>query len=133
METRFHLLQSLNVFSHTTANKNMDVVTQLLNLFSGASAGTGACLLDLDTLTQILVVAGALNWGSIAICEEYDLVAIASTAIADALGSGDKHLAHEIERLIKGLVGVAGVYQLLNLLAPIYGFSVKNYCILTSA
>jgi uncharacterized membrane protein YuzA (DUF378 family) len=118
---------------HTPANKNMDFLTPILDIFSGASAGTGACLLDLDTLTQILVVAGALNWGTIAFCEEYDLVKIASVAVAQALGSGDKHLAHEIERLIKGLVGVAGVYQLLNLLAPIYGFSVKNYCVLTSA
>jgi uncharacterized membrane protein YuzA (DUF378 family) len=109
----------------------MSAIDAILSLFSGGLAGTGACILDLDTLTQILVVAGALNWGSIAICKDYDLVTLASDALAGIFG-GDYALAHEIDRLIKGLVGIAGVYQLLNLLAPIYGFSVKNYCILSA-
>lgn len=106
----------------------MSALDVILSLFSGGFAGTGACILDLDTLTQILVVAGALNWGSIAICADNDLVLLASEALASLLG-GD---ANTIDQLIKGLVGIAGVYQLLNLLAPIYGFSVKNYCILSA-
>lgn len=86
-----------------------DLIGQLLN--GSEPTGTETCLLDLDTLTQILVVVGALNWGSIAICcsDAGDLV----KALAECV---DPNNAKQIECFIKGLVGAAGVYQLFNLL-----------------
>jgi uncharacterized membrane protein YuzA (DUF378 family) len=80
-----------------------DLIGQLLG--SPQPTGTETCLLDLDTLTQLLVVIGALNWGSIAICcsDAGDLV----KALAQCI---DRNNASQIECFIKGLVGAAGVY-----------------------
>lgn len=107
----------------------MELIDSILSIFSGSDLdGTRTCLVDLDTLTQILIVIGALNWGSIALCpSKGDLV----TTLSAELG-GDR--AFELERLIKGLVGVAGVYQLFNLLLPFLpaGTTIINPCIIAS-
>ena len=104
----------------------------LIGSLSGtALTGTETCALDLDTLTQILVVVGALNWGSIALCinsNSGDLV----KQLAFALSPEN---ALQLEQLIKGLVGVAGVYQLFNLLLPFFapGTTIANPCLLVSS
>ncbi len=94
-----------------------------------AGSGSGSsCLLTVDTLTRILLVAGGLNWGSIALvgcspsgsvgsCADNsgDLVTQLSAAIASALNQG-KDVACTIDRVVKALVGVSAVYQALVLL-----------------
>ena len=85
-----------------------DLLSAILSIFTGGATPTGTetCCLDLDTLTQILIVVGALNWGSIALCfdsSKGDFVKQLAIALSPAN-------ARELEQLIKGLVGVAGVY-----------------------
>jgi uncharacterized membrane protein YuzA (DUF378 family) len=107
-----------------------DLLSGILSIFTGGSTltGTETCCLDLDTLTQILIVVGALNWGSIALCFDSssgDFV----KQLAQALSQSN---SRELEQLIKGLVGVAGVYQLFNLLLPFFapGTTIANPCLL---
>ena len=59
-----------------------------------------------DYLARILVIVGALNWGLVAIAE-YDLV-----AELFGLGFGETSTA---TRVIYGLVGVAGLWELVRL------------------
>lgn len=94
-----------------------------------AGSGSGSsCLLSVDELTQILLIAGGLNWGSIALtgcnpsgtlgscsADSGDLVSQLSQAIASALNQG-KDVGCTIDRVLKGLVGVSALYQLLNIL-----------------
>jgi uncharacterized membrane protein YuzA (DUF378 family) len=106
------------------------ILEALIGSLSGTTlTGTETCALDLDTLTQILVVVGALNWGSIALCQSQgDLV----TQLAVTLSPEN---AGQLETLIKGLVGIAGVYQLFNLLLPFFapGTTIANPCLLVSS
>jgi len=108
------------------------LIEAIIASLSGTTlTGTETCALDLDTLTQILVVVGALNWGSIAICfnnPSGDLV----KQLAFALSPEN---AAQLEQLIKGLVGIAGVYQLFNLLLPFFapGTTLANPCLLVSS
>ena len=60
----------------------------------------------LDYVTRILVIIGALNWGLVAIAE-YDLV-----AELFCLGFGETNSA---TRVIYGLVGLAGLWELVRL------------------
>ena len=59
-----------------------------------------------DYLARILVIVGALNWGLVAIAE-YDLV-----AELFGLGFGETSTA---TRVIYGLVGLAGLWELVRL------------------
>jgi uncharacterized membrane protein YuzA (DUF378 family) len=105
-----------------------DLLSSILSIFTGGvtPTGTETCCLDLDTLTQILIVVGALNWGSIALCRgKGDIVQQLAVALSPNNSS-------DLEYLIKGLVGVAGVYQLFNLLLPFFapGTTIANPCLL---
>ncbi len=62
----------------------------------------------LSLVAAVLVVVGALNWGLIGFFE-YNLVA----ELVGALLSGDA--ATNVERVIYGVVGLAGVYQAVDL------------------
>lgn len=92
-----------------------------------AGSGSGSdCLLDVSRLTQILLIAGGLNWGSIALtgctpggtlcADEFsgDLVSRLSQTIASAAGLTED-AGCTIDRVIKTLVGVSAVYQTLAL------------------
>jgi uncharacterized membrane protein YuzA (DUF378 family) len=57
----------------------------------------------LDILAAVLVIVGGLNWGLIAIAE-FDLVA--------AIFGLDFGQTNAATRIVYGLVGLAGVYQL---------------------
>jgi uncharacterized membrane protein YuzA (DUF378 family) len=57
----------------------------------------------LDITAAALVIVGALNWGLVAIAE-FDLVA--------ALVGLEFGETNAVSRIVYGLVGVAGVYQL---------------------
>lgn len=59
-----------------------------------------------DYVARILVIVGALNWGLVAIAE-YDLV-----AELFGLGFGETSSA---TRVIYGLVGLAGLWELVRL------------------
>lgn len=59
-----------------------------------------------DYVARILVIVGALNWGLVAIAE-YDLV-----AELFGLGFGETSTA---TRVIYGLVGLAGLWELVRL------------------
>ncbi|HEX6147514.1 MAG TPA: DUF378 domain-containing protein [Acidimicrobiia bacterium] len=59
-----------------------------------------------DYVARILVIVGALNWGLVAIAE-YDLV-----AELFGLGFGETNTA---TRVIYGLVGLAGLWELVRL------------------
>jgi uncharacterized membrane protein YuzA (DUF378 family) len=59
----------------------------------------------LDIAAAALVIVGALNWGLVAI-GEFDLVA---TLVGLDFGE-----TNAVSRLIYGLVGAAGVYQLVQ-------------------
>ena len=59
----------------------------------------------LDVLAGILVIVGALNWGLVAI-GEFDLV-----ATIFGLDFGE---TNAITRIVYGLVGAAGVYELVQ-------------------
>jgi uncharacterized membrane protein YuzA (DUF378 family) len=59
-----------------------------------------------DYVTRILVIIGALNWGLVAIAE-FDLV-----AELFGLGFGETNTA---TRVIYGLVGLAGLWELVRL------------------
>jgi len=59
-----------------------------------------------DYVTRILVIIGALNWGLVAIAE-FDLV-----AELFGLGFGEANTA---TRVIYGLVGLAGLWELVRL------------------
>jgi uncharacterized membrane protein YuzA (DUF378 family) len=105
-----------------------ELLTALINLLTGAEpTGSETCILDLDTLTQLLIIVGALNWGAIALCPQGngDLVKI----VAQQIGGAQ---AEQLENIIKGLVGVAGVYQLFNILLPFFppGTTLYNPCLL---
>ncbi len=62
----------------------------------------------LGLVAAVLVVVGALNWGLIGFFE-YNLV----QELVGALLSGDA--AVNVERVIYGVVGLAGVYQAVDL------------------
>lgn len=96
-----------------------------------AGSGSGSsCLLDVDMLTQILLIAGGLNWGSIALTgctptgglcsDEFsgDLVSRLSQGIASALNQTEE-VGCTIDRVVKTLVGVSAVYQTLQLLCGV--------------
>jgi uncharacterized protein len=57
----------------------------------------------LDLLTRVLVVIGALNWGLVAIAD-FDLVA--------AIFGLDFGETNAVTRIVYGLVGLSGIYQL---------------------
>ena len=59
-----------------------------------------------DYVARILVIVGALNWGLVAIAE-YDLV-----AELFGMGFGETSTA---TRVIYGLVGLAGLWELVRL------------------
>ncbi len=117
----------------------------LVNIGSGSGSG---CLLNADHLTTILLIAGGLNWGSIALtgcqpsgsvgscsgAESGDLVSQLAQALASALGQ-DKEVACTIDRVVKALVGVSAVYQALNILADLglVATPPPNPCIIGSA
>lgn len=63
----------------------------------------------IDYTTRILVIVGALNWGLVAIAE-FDLV-----AQLFGLEFGEANVA---TRVIYGLVGLAGVWELIRLFTP---------------
>jgi uncharacterized membrane protein YuzA (DUF378 family) len=62
----------------------------------------------LEVIAAVLVVVGALNWGLVAIAR-FDLVA---TIFGMQFGQ-----VSTLTALVYGLVGLAGVYQLVNLRA----------------
>ncbi len=62
----------------------------------------------LDVMTGALVVVGALNWGLVAVAR-FDLVA---TVFGLEFGQ-----VSALTALVYGLVGLSGIYQLLNLRA----------------
>lgn len=59
-------------------------------------------------ITGVLVVVGALNWGLVAVAR-FDLVA---TVFGLAFGQ-----VSALTAIVYGLVGVSGIYQLVNLRA----------------
>jgi uncharacterized membrane protein YuzA (DUF378 family) len=61
-----------------------------------------------DIVTGLLVIVGGLNWGLVAVAE-FDLV-----AAVFGLDFGETNAA---TRIVYGLVGIAAVYQLLQLTA----------------
>lgn len=111
-------------------------------------AGTGSgsdCLLDVDTLTQILLIAGGLNWGSIALvgCNPSgsvgscaanggDLVTQLANLIGVQLLGQTQEVACTIDRVIKALVGVSALYQALHALyaAKLVATPPPNACLL---
>lgn len=62
----------------------------------------------IDVLTGVLVVVGALNWGLVAVAK-FDLVA---TLFGLQFGQ-----VSALTALVYGLVGLSGIYQLVNLRA----------------
>jgi uncharacterized membrane protein YuzA (DUF378 family) len=60
----------------------------------------------LDTLSQILLIVGGLNWGLVAVAN-FDLVA----TITGAGSFGSKNV---LGAVIYGLVGLSALYQLLT-------------------
>lgn len=55
----------------------------------------------LDIIAAVLVVIGALNWG---------LVGVADFNLVEALFGGTM-----VDRIIYGVVGLAGIYQIFNI------------------
>jgi hypothetical protein len=68
----------------------------------------------LDLFAGVLLVVGALNWGLVAVAE-FDLVA--------ALVGLDFGETNALSRIVYGLVGLAGVYGLVRLVALARGTS----------
>ncbi len=62
---------------------------------------------NLGLVAMLLVVVGALNWGLFGFFE-YNLV----SELVGAVLNGDS--AVNVERVIYGVVGLAGVYQLVD-------------------
>ncbi|MGE5814248.1 MAG: DUF378 domain-containing protein [Acidobacteriota bacterium] len=62
----------------------------------------------LDVIAGVLVVVGALNWGLVAVAR-FDLVA---TVFGLEFGQ-----VSALTAIVYGLVGVSGIYQLVNLRA----------------
>ena len=60
----------------------------------------------LDLITLVLVIVGAFNWGLVALFE-FDLVA--------AIVGEDFGETNVLSRIIYGLVGISGLYQVVNL------------------
>jgi uncharacterized membrane protein YuzA (DUF378 family) len=63
----------------------------------------------LSAVTRLLIIVGGLNWGLVAIAK-FDLVAW----ICGGLDFGDTYVA---SRIIYGVVGLAALYQLAELVA----------------
>jgi uncharacterized membrane protein YuzA (DUF378 family) len=62
----------------------------------------------LDVITGVLLVVGALNWGLVAVAQ-FDLVA--------ALFGMQFGEVSALTAVVYGLVGLSGIYQLVNVLA----------------
>lgn len=119
-----------------------EIAEIISSLLSGGATPSGSevCILDFDTLTQILVVVGALNWGTIALSPDGscgDFVVLLSEELARLLSGGEanEELATQIDRVIKGAVGIAGFYQLLNLILPLLPtpYVLYNPCLLVGS
>lgn len=62
----------------------------------------------LDVITGVLLVVGALNWGLVAVAQ-FDLVA---SLFGMQFGE-----VSALTAVVYGLVGLSGIYQLVNVLA----------------
>lgn len=65
----------------------------------------------LSKVSMVLVVVGALNWGLVGFFD-YNLV----TELVGLLLNGDT--AVNVTRVVYGLVGLAGVYQAVDMVSP---------------
>ncbi len=63
----------------------------------------------LNLIATVLIVVGALNWGLVGIAR-FDLV-----AFLFGMGFGESNV---LTRLVYALVGLAGVYRAITLIAP---------------
>lgn len=115
--------------------KLSSVIQKKMTLTLAGSGSGSSCLLSVDQLTHILLIAGGLNWGSIALvgCNPSGSVGSCAanggdlvTQLVKAVVS-DNETACTVDRVIKALVGVSAVYQALAAL----GYTVPNACLIT--